>query len=117
MTSWTSPRFATSARYRGWSSIAVSVAPAFFRSSIVSNSGEMPTGQGGPSSPSGSSSPTSLSRRRTSSTLRAEQPGFLEKYRPLQHVADPLAHDDLVVRDRARAEQRDLSGGLLDHVE
>ena len=46
----------------------MSVVPAFFRSSIVSNSGEMPTEQVGPSSAPGSSRPTSLSRIAVSST-------------------------------------------------
>jgi hypothetical protein len=44
------------------------VSPARCRSSIVSNSGEMPTGQVGPVVAPGSSSPTSLSRTATSRT-------------------------------------------------
>ena len=68
MTSCMSPRDVSSARYSGWSRTAVSVAAAFLRSSIVSNSGEMPTEQVGPSSAPGSSRPTSLSRTATSRT-------------------------------------------------
>ena len=68
MTSCMSPREASSERYSGWSSMAVSVVPAAFRSSIVSNSGEMPTEDVGPPSAPGSSRPTSLSRTATSRT-------------------------------------------------
>ena len=68
MTSWTSPRAASIDRYSGWSRTAVSVVAAACRSSIVSNSGEMPTEQVGPPSAPGSSRPTSLSRTATSRT-------------------------------------------------
>lgn len=73
MTSCWSPREATSERYSGWASMADSVVPAALRSSMVSNSGEIPTEQVGPGwagsdGAPGSSRPTSLSRTATSRT-------------------------------------------------
>ena len=60
MTSWLSPRAATSARYSGRSSAASSIDEPRCRSSIVSNSGTMPTGLYG-SAPDASSRPASFS--------------------------------------------------------
>ena len=83
MTSCTSPRPASSARYSGWSSTAASVVPA--RLEVVDR----------------------LEQRRDAdragrSALGAgvEQADLLEQDGDLEHVADRLAHADHVVRDR-----------------
>ena len=89
-------------RYSGWSSTAVERRRRrACRSSIVSNSGEMPTGQVGP--PVGA---------------RVEQADLLEQDGDLEHVADRLAHADHVVRDgRAGRAAATCSAAATQHVE
>ena len=66
MTSWLSPRDATSDRYSGRSSAASRIDEPRCRSSIVSNSGTMLTGLYG-SGPDASSRPASFSNNAASS--------------------------------------------------